>query len=29
GFVSITPIQVDLTRYQALNQVAGWIEGLR
>lgn len=29
GFVSITPIQVDLTRYQALEQVAGWIEGLR
>ncbi|MGD8430101.1 MAG: 5'/3'-nucleotidase SurE [Ectothiorhodospiraceae bacterium] len=29
GCVSITPIQVDLTRYQALEQVAGWIEGLR
>lgn len=29
GFVSITPIQVDLTRYQALEQIAGWIEGLR
>jgi 5'-nucleotidase len=26
--VSITPIQVDLTRYQALDQVAGWIRGL-
>lgn len=26
--VSITPIQVDLTRYQALEQVAGWIRGL-
>ena len=29
GCVSITPIQVDLTRYQALEQIAGWIEGLR
>lgn len=29
GYVSITPIQVDLTRYQALEQIAGWIEGLR
>lgn len=28
GFVSITPIQVDLTRYQALEQVAGWVQGL-
>ena len=25
GFVSITPIQVDLTRYDALNKVAGWL----
>lgn len=25
GFVSITPIHVDLTRYQALEQVAGWV----
>ena len=25
GYVSITPIHVDLTRYQALDQVAGWI----
>jgi len=25
GYVSITPIQVDLTRYQALEQVAHWI----
>jgi 5'-nucleotidase len=25
GFVSITPIHVDLTRYQALDQVAGWV----
>ncbi len=28
GQVSITPIQVDLTRYQALEQVAGWVQGL-
>lgn len=28
GFVSITPIQVDLTRYEALDKVAGWVEGL-
>jgi 5'-nucleotidase len=28
GAVSITPIQVDLTRYQALDQVSGWVEGL-
>jgi 5'-nucleotidase len=25
GFVSVTPIHVDLTRYQALEQVAGWV----
>lgn len=29
GFVSITPLQIDLTRYQALDQVAGWVQGLR
>ena len=28
GFISITPIQVDLTRYQALEQVASWVSGL-
>lgn len=28
GHVSITPIQVDLTRYQALEKVAGWVAGL-
>ncbi|RFA28264.1 5'/3'-nucleotidase SurE [Alkalilimnicola ehrlichii] len=28
GYVSVTPIQVDLTRYQALDQVAGWVQGL-
>jgi 5'-nucleotidase len=26
--VSITPIQTDLTRFQALDQVAGWVEHL-
>jgi 5'-nucleotidase len=25
GFISVTPIHVDLTRYQALEQVSGWI----
>lgn len=25
GFISITPIHVDLTRYQALDQVAHWV----
>lgn len=25
GFVSVTPIHVDLTRYEALEQVAGWV----
>ena len=28
GFISITPIHVDLTRYQALERVAGWVGGL-
>lgn len=28
GFVSVTPIQVDLTRYQALDKVAGWLGGI-
>ena len=28
GNISVTPIHVDLTRYQALDQVAGWIGGL-
>jgi len=28
GFISITPIHVDLTRFQALEQVAGWVGGL-
>lgn len=28
GKVSITPIQTDLTRFQALDQVGGWVEHL-
>ena len=28
GFVSVTPIHVDLTRYQALDKVAQWVGGL-
>jgi len=28
GYISITPIQVDLTRYQALEKVAGWVASL-
>jgi 5'-nucleotidase len=28
GFVSVTPIHVDLTRFQALEKVSGWIDGL-
>ncbi len=28
GYVSVTPIHVDLTRYQALEQVSHWIENL-
>jgi len=28
GYISITPIQVDLTRYQALEKVAGWVSSL-
>lgn len=28
GCVSITPIHVDLTRYQALEKVSSWVEGL-
>jgi 5'-nucleotidase len=27
-FISITPIHVDLTRYQALEQVAGWVTAI-
>ncbi len=28
GCISITPIHVDLTRYQALDQVSGWVSDL-
>ena len=28
GHISISPIHVDLTRYQALEQVASWVDGL-
>ena len=28
GAISITPIHVDLTRYQALETVSGWVSGL-
>ena len=28
GHISVTPIQVDLTRYTALEQVASWVGGL-
>lgn len=28
NYVSVTPIQVDLTRYSALDQVAHWVQGL-
>jgi len=28
GFVSVTPIHVDLTRYQALEKVSSWMESL-
>lgn len=28
GCISITPIHVDLTRYQALEKVAGWVQSL-
>jgi 5'-nucleotidase len=28
GYVSVTPLQVDLTRHAALPAVAGWLEGL-
>lgn len=28
NFISITPIHVDLTRYQALDQVAGWVTSI-
>jgi len=27
GMVSITPVHLDLTRYEALEKVAGWLDG--
>jgi 5'-nucleotidase len=29
GFVSVTPIQVDLTRHAAIDPLGRWLEGLR
>lgn len=29
GKVSITPLQIDLTNYKAIDQLTGWISGLR
>lgn len=29
GYISVTPINVDLTRYQALEQVSQWVELIR
>jgi len=29
GFVSITPLQIDLTRYDALDTVSQWLDGTR
>lgn len=29
GYVSVTPIHVDLTRFQALDKVGSWIDGLQ
>ncbi len=28
GFVSVTPLQVDLTRHSALPDITGWLEGM-
>ena len=28
GYIALTPIHVDLTRYQALESVSSWAEGL-
>lgn len=28
GYVSVTPIHVDLTRYQALEKVSGWVQAM-
>jgi len=26
GYVSVTPLQIDLTRYESLNELSGWLE---
>ena len=28
GFVSVTPLQVDLTRHTALDLIANWLDGI-
>jgi len=28
GYISVTPIHVDLTRYQALEKVSGWVQAM-
>lgn len=28
GYVSVTPLHVDLTRYTAIDQISGWVQGL-
>ncbi|PVY69625.1 5'-nucleotidase /3'-nucleotidase /exopolyphosphatase [Tamilnaduibacter salinus] len=28
GFVSVTPVQVDMTRHEALDSLRGWLEGV-
>jgi 5'-nucleotidase len=28
GYVSVTPIHVDLTRYQALEKISGWVQAM-
>ena len=28
GYVSVTPIHVDLTRYQALDKISGWVQAM-
>jgi 5'-nucleotidase len=29
GYVSVTPIQIDLTRYEAMDMIADWLQGCR
>ena len=28
GFISVTPLQIDLTRHAALPELTGWLEGI-